>query len=248
MTSRHPIRNVSTEPAKEFIKLLESLSYSRGRHEVFSDWTILASSSLYNAFYKDPTVEAEYMDIAKHYKPDEMTTMAKMLAVTTEALDGELHDFMGEVYAGALLTNDRMGQFFTPDCISRFMAQATFADVQPSDRIVTVCEPACGAGGMLLAVCSVLRGKDINYQRNVYIEATDIDPLCFRMTFIQLALVGASAHVVLGNTLAQTETRRWATPMYHLSFMRSRLARQQAEDDAQELIKEQESADVKPAA
>jgi type I restriction-modification system DNA methylase subunit len=240
MTSRHIVRNVQGEPAKQFIKLLESLSYTRNRWEAFSDWTILASSALYNAFYKDPAIEKEYLDVAGRYNKDEMSTMCKMLAVTIEGLDTvPMTDFMGQVYAGALLTSNKLGQFFTPDCISRFMAQATFADVQPSnDRIITVCEPACGAGGMLLAVCSVLKEKDINFQRNVYIEATDIDPLCFRMTFIQLALVGASAHVVLGNTLAQTESRRWATPMFHLSFMSSRLARQQAEDDAKELITE----------
>jgi hypothetical protein len=233
VTSRHIVRNVKTDSAKEFITHLEKLSYTRSRWEVFSDWTTLASSSIYNSVHQDPTVEAEYMDIAKRYKPEEITMMGRMLGCVVDALENDPSDVMGEIYEGAQISSDKLGQFFTPTSVCKLMAQVEFGNAEPSSRILAICEPACGAGAMLLEACSVLQSRGINYQRDVYIEAIDVDPVCFRMCYIQLSLIGACAVVVNGNALTMETHRRWATPMYVINWMGPRLANQRAREHTQ---------------
>ena len=55
---------------------------------------------------------------------------------------------------------------------------------------ITVAEPASGAGGMIIAAADVItkQGFDIGHQ--LYVDATDISPMCFKMTYLQAALRG----------------------------------------------------------
>ncbi len=53
--------------------------------------------------------------------------------------------------------------------------------------------------------------------------AQDIDIKCFYMTYIQTFLVGISAEVILGNTLAVEERRVWRTFGYYAHAMELKL-------------------------
>ena len=99
------------------------------------------------------------------------------------------------------------------------------------DRILTVNEPACGAGGMVIALLEAFQEKGFDWQNRVYVVAQDIDETCFRMAYIQLALLGVSATVVLGDTIALNSRRAWNTPVCELSFMEARLHVQQRDEE-----------------
>jgi hypothetical protein len=230
MPSKHISRNVRGEEAKAFVKLLEGLAYTRSRWDAFRDWATCAAASLYTGLHHDDEVEAEYMATVKRYSSEELSTMAEMLALAVAGLEVEPCDFLGQVFEGALLANDHHGQFFTPFCVSRLLAEVELPETFPEGRVLTLYEPACGAGGMVIAAVAVMQERGVDYQHRLYVEAQDIDELCFHMTYIQLSLLGIPATVILGDTLRLERRRVWHTPMYWINGMNFRLAAQAAED------------------
>ncbi len=232
MSSKHSIRNVHSAAAKEFVKKLETLAYRRSRREAFSDWTILAAAAIHNGVHFDQAIEEEYLITAKRYDATELVTMGELLALTMAGLEEELSDFLGQVYEGSLLANEGHGQFFTPFSVSLMLAEIALAGEIPQGRVVTFMEPAVGAGGMVIAACAVMRDRGFSFQQWAWFEAQDIDPLCFRMAYIQLSLIGAPATLVLGDTLAMERRRVWTTPMYVMSGVGFRLAAQRRREEA----------------
>ena len=207
---------------KDFVKILESIRYSKSKYEVFSDWLIMTAATLYS-WKKDKNVEEEYLHIANQYTKEELDKHAQLLAITVEALEKEEQDFLGEVFTFAELTNSRNGQFFTPYHISRMSAEMTIGDTFPEGRIVWVNDPTCGSGGMLVAAASVMKEKEFNYQQNALFIAQDIDARCARMAFIQLSLIGAPAIIYCMNTLTMQEYWHRETIGYYIADMDFRL-------------------------
>jgi hypothetical protein len=232
MSSRQIVRNVRGQEAKDFIRALESLSRSRNRWDIFRDWTEMAACALYNGIHQDPKVEEQYLAIAKRYNADELKTLCEMLAIATSALYEDPRDFMGEVYEGAMLANENHGQFFTPYDVSKMMAQLSVtAEDIPRGKIITISEPACGAGGMIIAIIEVLKSFDVNYAADVFVEARDIDATCARMCFIQMSLLGISGVVICGNTITLETYWTWPTAAYELNLVGPRLAAQRRREE-----------------
>ena len=69
---------------------------------------------------------------------------------------------------------------------------------------------------MILGAIRTMAKQGLNYQKQLYVEACDIDIKCVHMTYLQLALCGVPATVIHGNSLSQEEWSRWYTPMYVL--------------------------------
>jgi len=80
-------------------------------------------------------------------------------------------------------------------------------------------EPASGAGGMILAAADVLEAKGIDPRSALYVEALDVSSLCFKMTYLQLALRGIPAMVRHANTLSLENFESAHTPAF-LPFLR----------------------------
>ena len=55
---------------------------------------------------------------------------------------------------------------------------------------ISVSDPACGAGALLIAFANECRRQHINYQTSVLFVAQDIDFLAGCMCYIQLSLLG----------------------------------------------------------
>jgi hypothetical protein len=55
---------------------------------------------------------------------------------------------------------------------------------------------------MIIAAAEALKDKGYNYQHQLYVEAVDIDEICFKMTYIQLSLLGIPAKVIRGDSIA----------------------------------------------
>jgi hypothetical protein len=122
MSSRAP--NSVDAHQVEFIKLLRSLSHRHAAHRVFSDFCACAAIAISNAvdLAQRETREARYLDIIGAYKPDEVQSLAKMLALVTESLERGFHDCLGELFMALELSNHWVGQFFTPYPVASMMA------------------------------------------------------------------------------------------------------------------------------
>jgi len=206
---------------KDFQKKLKHVSYSHGTYEIFSDFLVLSACSLFNSIHKDKDVEKTYQTVAERYKPDQLTKMSELFALLVEALTASQDDFLGVVYQELELANSQGGQFFTPDSLSQLISQLLFHDVErQAGRVTLINEPACGSGGMIMASFNQLSTEDKEW---THIVAQDVDIKCFYMTYIQLFLLGASAEVVLGNTLKMETIRVWRTFGYYALEMEDKL-------------------------
>lgn len=160
--------------------------------------------------------EAEYMKIVKacRHPLETMTDLSVMLGATGRALITEPVDFLGPVFT-QLSADPGWGQVFTPYHVSYMMAKMILGDVkaQLADRpYITLSEPACGVGGMVLAANAALRDAGLDVARQAHWWAQDIDYRAMSAAYIQLALTDCSAIVAHGDTLRLEIRMKTATP------------------------------------
>ena len=92
---------------------------------------------------------------------------------------------------------------------------------------VSVSDPACGAGALLLAFANECKRNHINYQTSVFFVAQDIDFLAGCMCYIQMSLLGCPGYVVIDDSILhpaqsydedglipKNSPNVWFTPMY----------------------------------
>lgn len=141
-----------------------------------------------------------------------------MAALLTEAFEEEgFGDLMGEMYMDLEVGSKNLGQFFTPYSISKMCAQLTIdTDIIESQHYITVSEPACGSGGMIIAIADVIHSSGYNPQQCLLANCVDIDQTAAMMCYIQLSLLGIPAKITIGNTLTMKFSRTMLTPMYHI--------------------------------
>lgn len=198
---------------KEFTNILEGFRYSRGIREIFAGWLEIAACAIHQEPYhlglvrRDEafdTVEAQYMEAVKNYSREELEAFAKLLGITKMALSEGKGDFLGSIYMGLEISQDRSGEFFTPYPVSLMMAKMSLTDVDAliaEKGFITLSEPACGGGGMLIAVAQALEEAGHEPRSTLFFEATDISKLCCDMTYIQTSVMGLSGVVRHGDTL-----------------------------------------------
>jgi hypothetical protein len=150
--------------------------------------------------------EAEYLRLVKSCRhPDEtMADLSRMLGALGCAMAAEPIDFLGPVFE-ELSAAAEFGQFFTPYHLSALMARMILPDAKATlgDRpYLTLSEPACGVGGMVLATNQILREQGLDVARQAHWHVTDTDYRAIAGCYLQLAFSDASALVIRGNTLA----------------------------------------------
>lgn len=201
---------------KEFLKMFEALCHRHQRHRVFEDWVTMASSALIVKACpaEAERSEAEYMALVPRYNKDELEKFGELLGLVGIALHDEPRDFLGSVFMQAEISNDRLGQFFTPYELSYLLAKMTIQNVDPTKDLITVQEPACGSGGMIIAFTQAAKDIGIDPHFHTYTVAVDVSEVAARMAYIQLSMLGIPAHVVWGNTISMQVTREWPTMAY----------------------------------
>lgn len=230
------IRRVRGEAQKTIVKLMGELTGRYSGWEIWQDFIIMSAISIANTVggpYKDAR-EKEYHARAGKYSAQEMEIFSQMLYEVVADLERcPDQDFLGELFMALDLGNEWKGQFFTPYDVCRMMAAMSFGDdfKAKADRHgwVSVNDPACGAGALLIAFANECRrpGHDLNYQTSVLFVAQDIDFLAGCMCYIQLSLLGCSGYVVIADSIANPSTsydargllpvdgpQVWYTPMY----------------------------------
>ena len=243
---------------KEFQKMITSISDSKGIAKVFDDWAEAIACSLHQLPYhseqlsKDDDfnkIEDQYMKAIKGYNKEELEIFAKLMSIATAALAEKKQDFLGKIYMDLEIGNKNCGQFFTPYHVSQAMAQIT---IYPDDLekiikekgFITICEPASGAGSMLIAAAETLETQGFNPMVNMIFEATDISRLCFNMTYIQTSLCGLAGTVIQGDslTLEVSEIRK----TYQLKLLEDHYKHDIAIEKMRQLFKKFEVSNTLP--
>lgn len=213
---------------KEFVENFRFLSARYDKYRIFLDLLKLSSFAIYNSFKKSEEIEKQYLNIVSTYQKEEIEIFAKMFGKLGMMFEEkkEITDILGEFFSRERLGEARLGQFFTPFHISEFMANIIIEQKEDIEKIIekngyiSLSEPTCGAGGMILAAAKVLKQKGINYQKDLLVHAIDISELCVYMTYIQLSLYGIPAVVYCGDSIAMKMNFCLETPFYFLNSWR----------------------------
>lgn len=195
---------------KEIVKIIQKLSGQWSPYQVFTDWVECTALAIQNTCYVyNPNKlyhkrEQQYCSIMKKYSSEEQHCLVEMSGLLSIAMGQEISDILGEIYMESGCGNKNTGQFFTPFTLSKMCASLILMQKDlKEDEIIPVNEPSCGAGGMIIAMASVMKDMGINYQQKMRVTAQDLDWKAVYMTYVQLSLYGIDAVVVQGNTLAE---------------------------------------------
>ncbi len=220
---------------KQFLDTFKSVALYKHRYDVFRDFVTMSAISLRNAVVKNPELEEEYLKIIHSYEKDDQQKFPQLLAILVELLEFEPKDVLGTLYSTLELTSKDKGQFFTPHTISEFMAQILIDDdlEHINKPFLTLSEPACGAGGMVLAFVKVMLKHQHNPAERLWVQCIDVDRLAALMCYVQLSLWNVPAEIIVGNTLSLEVRETWSTPAHILGNWNSKLA-QKAEAETPE--------------
>ncbi|EOG5643154.1 zincin-like metallopeptidase domain-containing protein [Salmonella enterica subsp. enterica serovar Chester] len=221
-------RRGKTNPhVQRFVSLFNQTAPEVNRWQVFSDFVHMAACSLYNAIHRDEAFEADYMQRVSRYSREDANNMSRLLAEVIEGLEFCPTDFLGQIFMNLELGNTRHGQYFTPYNVCYTMSRMTLSDrlsvLTSGERdFITVSDPACGAGGMIVAMAEAMLEAGFNPQKQMMVYCVDIDPVAAMMCYIQLSLMGIPAIVATGNSLTVAIKREMATPMFVLGHWHNR--------------------------
>ena len=168
---------------------------------------------------------ARFKELCSKYTLDEREVFTRCLIDLEKALIETKSDILGDLTNVIGRYNDKLGQFMTPSTVSDVMAGLIMGDGDDNAILdkgyYSVCDPACGTGGMLIASYWRHMAKDGKSPHEVFLYGTDIDPRMSMMCSIQLALIGSAAFIRCANSILDFEkptnssiTDLWATNLY----------------------------------
>ena len=197
---------------KEIIQIINRMSGKYSGYEVFTDWIrclALAIENSTHVIHDKVWQEREqyYEDTMRKYAPEERFGLYELTGKLVETLEEGPDDVLGKVYMESGMGSKAAGQFFTPFHVAELSARAGLRGMIEDykdgklDKI-TINEPTCGGGAMVIAAAKVLKDEGINYQQAMEVVAQDLDWKGVYMCYVQLSLLGISALCVQGDTLA----------------------------------------------
>lgn len=211
---------------KMFLTLFSTTARYHHRHQVFEDFISCSVIALQNRLSFCEKREQKYLRIVSRYEKEDVSRFAQLLTSVVNGLAVAPGDFLGSIFMQLELGDHYRGQFFTPWDVARMMASVQLGNVAEIFRdkpFITLMEPACGAGCMVLAFASVLQEAGYSPFRHLWVSATDIDPLAAGMAYIQLSLSGVAGEVVIGNSLCDERRRVLLTPGHYMGNWPARL-------------------------
>lgn len=220
-------------------KLIDNMSGKYNRYDIFRDFIVLSACTISNSVDKGQWRAREdmYMKTIAKYSKDEANKFAEMLALMVLAYESRMGDFIGELYMTMDFGNKHAGQFFTPYHVSRLISYMTYKSKR-DEQVITLNEPSCGSGGMIVAFAEAMRIDDRNYQTDLRVVCNDLDYDAARMCYVQLSLLGIDAIVEQRNTLAPLDKppgEIWFTPMHTLNLAKEKQA--QENDKTKRMVK-----------
>lgn len=214
-------------PPGDFRKILESISHRHDTHRVFDGFIRLAACAL-----AAQTREAEYLEEAKRWERPELDSFALALGALVTEMEGRpFEDILGGYYMEFAISSKGQqwhGEFHTPKPVRDLIARMTLGDTEsfPDDRVITVCEPACGAGAMILSFAQACTPE---VRRRLRVTAVDINRTACDMAFINTTLWGVPTRVIHGNSLSLECWAAWSNIHYISPWLPLLLRRQTPE-------------------
>jgi type I restriction-modification system DNA methylase subunit len=199
-------------PPGDFRKILESVSHRHDTRRVFDGFTRLAACAL-----AAQTREAEYLEEAKRWERADLDSFAMALGALVMEMEGRpFEDILGGYYMEFALSSKGQqwhGEFHTPKPICDLVARMTLGNMEslPDDRVITVCEPACGAGAMILSFAQACMPE---VRRRLRVTAIDINRTACDMAFINTTLWGVPTRIIHGNSLSLECWAAWSNIHY----------------------------------
>lgn len=217
---------------KDVVKLIDDAAVYHDKNRFLSDLFCcgaLAISNLADLTQYDER-EEHYKQIMKNYSEKERFAMAdifgKLFGLLTSVVydDGVFSNYLGEIFMSCNMGNKSAGQFFTPYHVSKLCAKLAIGTPDKADgKILTLNEPCCGSGGMVLAAMDVLKNDfGINYAMDCFVDCSAVDLRCVHMTYLQLSLAGVPAIVKHQDALTRKLYSVWKTPAFVFQYMRFR--------------------------
>ena len=190
-------RNVDTDSAPERVKRLsrhleivcQHVGWDQGLDWCLDVWLILLSK------YSAADSEAKYMAAIKGVDRRALDACAAMFGELQQhfCVEGKFADILGQMYMDFASGHKQagLGQYFTPWVVCLFMAQMTICSGDGADDndYLTVNEPACGSGALLLAARAA-RAMKVGRSRAMRMKLTgqDIDGTCVKMSRVQITM------------------------------------------------------------
>lgn len=179
-----------TEAQKQFIGLFGQTARYHHRYKVFSDFVQCGAIAMHNRFCPDEELEKQYLAIIKGYEREDVERLAHLLALVRIALNAQACDFLGMTFMQLELGDKHRGQFFTPWSVASMMARLQLTGLEQklqTQPFVTISEPGCGAGGMMIAAAVEMQALGYEPSQHMWVSCVDIDVVAVSMAYIQLS-------------------------------------------------------------
>lgn len=212
---------------KDIQKEVDKASRNRDHYSVLSDLFEFTALSIAEAVDFKKHTKSKKADVLKRWSGQEqqLESLKDMLVTFyAERVDDDIQfdDYLGKLFMMSNTSNKGAGQFFTPFHVSEFSAQLAVTGTDTSQDVITLHEPSCGSGGMIVAAAKALWDIGINYTERLFVECGDIDKRCVHMTYIQLSLFGIPAVVYQRDTLRMETFDEWLTPAFLFNYAKFR--------------------------
>ena len=188
----------------DIIKEMETFAYSHGYGKVFNDFVDwLVFQHQYPPSDNDPLKssykESEYKHFLSMYQTLQNEVRNRVsLWDNNSNTQKTFYDPLGKLYE-VIKTNHKsslLGQYFTPTNIVEMMTLMMNIG-EGRGRMTTILDPASGSGRLGLSAATHAMNKNIP----TWVTMGDIDPLCTKMTAVNMALNGVVGEAVNMNGL-----------------------------------------------
>lgn len=161
--------------------------------------------------------EEEYMEAIRGWEPDTIRWIAKVWGLAMQTImEHPYIDVLGAAFMEIYPSRSRNGEFYTPVSITRMMAEMVYApDLKEFDWPITIMEPACGGGQMILSLAQAMAGMDIPHNAMV-VTAQDTSRIAADMCYVNMSLHGIPGWVLHGNSITNEVYGTWRTPWIEL--------------------------------
>lgn len=140
-------------------------------------------SKLHNDIYQDDSIEIELDPVSIKYIDTNLNKL-DMFNLERDIIGDAYEIFMGDAIKG------QSGQFFTPQNAAEALVK--MVDPTPNSKII---DPACGAGGFLVAAIKYWKKQNLDYRKNS-LYGVDKDGYLTRLAKIHLACMGQNTMTI----------------------------------------------------